>query len=580
MFRRPVTFLYDKPDDSGAAVALEVRKALAEIVGGSQRGSGQAPSGDAEKPKKALRKKLATLEQDRKGFEDELAKIDGGAVDGQGAARAFTPEEAEKRGELKARIASAGEQIELREDELRKLKKEQRSERATQALAQTRRELGLGDLPAGSVGGNVESIRDVPVYERGNGVSFLKDICTLAFPVAAMASSHFEAVERMQRNGQQNHHRALEVEERIGRMAHEEREKAQRSHDGYFLKQMIEVRNTREQNRGSLADRQMSYRALSTTLTAGGEFVPPDYMIAKWVEFLRAGRVVANCMGHEDLPDGTMQMFIPKVAKGTTYTAQGIQNTNISLTDIETKYISIPVFTAAGGQIISLQLMERSPIHFDTVIWGDLAAAQAQCMDLFVINGSGENGEPTGLLNTAGINTITWTQSSPTVKGYYGRMGVAKKEVAESIFRPATHQFIRPELWEWIAQTFDTTERPLVVPDYNGPFNALQVAPDDAVAEGAVGRQLGLLHTFEDANIVKNLGSNKNQDVGIITRGQENLLYESPVITRALPQTYGLQLSVLLQAYNYGAFTAARYPTATSVITGTGMSSEHRTFNS
>jgi hypothetical protein len=61
---------------------------------------------------------------------------------------------------------------------------------------------------------------------------------------------------------------------------------------------------------------------------------------------------------------------------------------------------------------------------------------------------------------------------------------------------------------------------------------------------------------------------------------QENYLYESPVVTRALPQTYGAQLSVLLQLFNYGAFTAARYPTANSVVTGTGLASANLTFNS
>ncbi|MGH3266140.1 MAG: hypothetical protein ACRDNS_29575, partial [Trebonia sp.] len=69
-------------------------------------------------------------------------------------------------------------------------------------------------------------------------------------------------------------------------------------------------------------------------------------------------------------------------------------------------------------------------------------------------------------------------------------------------------------------------------------------------------------------------------DVLILGRFDENYLYESPITTRMLPQTFGLQLSMLLQIYGYAAFTAARYPVANSVVTGTGMSSANRTFNS
>ena len=64
---------------------------------------------------------------------------------------------------------------------------------------------------------------------------------------------------------------------------------------------------------------------------------------------------------------------------------------------------------------------------------------------------------------------------------------------------------------------------------------------------------------------------NGNQSVIIVGKFDENYLFESPVITRALPQTYGNQLSVLLQIYGYISYTAGRYPNANSVITGSGL---------
>ncbi len=518
------------------------------------------------------REQLDTLREERTGLVGQIDQIVETAAT---ESRDFTGDEREQRGSLTARIDQLDAQITEREDQVRQDEAEQRKKETGDALAQMRRELGLGDVGSDQTAWATPKLRsgEGRTYERGNGASYLMDL-TFRTLGPGFGSAWSRACERLSRHALENHHECLEVEGKATRSAAEE----------YFRGQMIEQFADREhQSRGSagfgVAPGSLSYRALSTSLTAGGEFVPPMYLTEQWIEFLRAGRVVANNMHHEDLPDGTMSLNIPKVVTGTSVNVQGTQNTNISDTDITTEWITFPVVTIAGQQIVSLQLLERSPIQFDQVIMADLAKAHGQRIDIQVLNGLGGAGEMTGILNTAGINTITWTQASPTVKGYYGRVGVAKREIAEKIFLPASHQFMTPNCWEWIGQSFDANERPLVVPEYGGPFNVVQVAPDSAQAEGAIGRNLSGLSTFEDANIPQTLGTETNQDVAVISRAPENYLYESPVVTRALPQTYGAQLSVLLQLYNYAAFTAARYPTANSVITGTGMKTT-RAYNS
>ena len=528
---------------------------------------------DDEQPSELeqARTRLTELTTQRSTLTGEFEAITTGAVDDDGNAREFTADEAEQRGGLRARLDQVDAEITEREDAVRQGEHDERQKEMKDAIAQVRRELGLGDgLPLGPSGLAGLQVTDHRTYERGNGVSYLRDLTVRAFG-PGLGSAWAKAGERLSRHSLENHHEALAMEERASRTPAEE----------YFVRQMIEQFSDRESNRGaSVAPMMLSYRALSTASTAGGEFVPPMFLTEQWIEFLRASRVVANCMHHEDLPDGTMSLSIPKVTGGTTVRTQGTQNTNISDTDLQTVFVTFPVVTFAGQQVVSLQLLDRSPIAFDQVVMKDLAAAHAQDVDLQVISGAGGAGEVTGILNTAGINTVTWTQASPTIKGLYGQIGLAKKDIAEAIFRPATHQFVTPDCWEWIGQSFDTQNRPLVVPEYGGPFNVVQVAPDAATAEGAVGRNLSGLATFEDANLPQTEGSGKNQDVALICRGEENFLYESPVVTRALPQTYGAQLSVLLQLFNYGAFTGARYPTANSVITGTGMSTANRTFNS
>ncbi len=279
-----------------------------------------------------------------------------------------------------------------------------------------------------------------------------------------------------------------------------------------------------------------------------------------------------------------MSINIQKVSGGLTVKTQGFQNTNVSNTDLQTQFVTFPVTTKAGSQVVSLQLLERSPISFDEIVGRELALAYAQDLNTSVHSGTGTTTEGgpdmVGILNTSGINIVTWTQAAPTLKGLYGQIGRGKVEVATGRKLPATHQVLTTELWEWVGQTFDTQNRPLVVPEYLGPFNAAGVSNDDAVAQGPVGRQFQQLATFEDLTLPKELGVSKNQDVLLGGRFDENYLYESPLTTRMLPQTLGTQLSMLIQLYGYSAFTAARYPVANFVVTGTGMAGANRTFNS
>jgi HK97 family phage major capsid protein len=388
----------------------------------------------------------------------------------------------------------------------------------------------------------------------------------MAFPVGAVGGKWFAAAERLQRHAIENHVEALEIDAKQTRTDQEQ----------YFLDQMIEAKNTRTDNRG----RAYSYRALSTAAGAGGEFVPPLFDTQKWIEYMRAGRPLADCQNHQPLPDGTMTVNIPKVTRGTAVGPQsGGENTAVLEQDLQTEFISFPVVVKAGSQKLSLQLLERSPIAFDEITYKDLAKAYAQAVDVAVASGNGiyppsalGPGGPdvVGILNTAGVNVVTWTQGTPTLKGLYGQYGQAKSDIENTLFEAPTHLFMTPTYWEWIASQFDSVGRPVVVPTYNGPFNAVAIG-DQITPQGALGHRLSGLDTFSDANLPQTLGTGSNQSVQIVGKFDENYLFESPVITRALPQTYGNQLAVLLQIYGYIAYTAARYPNANTVLTGTGF---------
>jgi HK97 family phage major capsid protein len=417
--------------------------------------------------------------------------------------------------------------------------------------AEAREATGTGDLPAGSVGGNVVVKSSERTYFKGGPVSYMNDLVG-----KAMGDSGASA--RLQRHAQE-----IAVDAEAARQRIEAG--SARAWDPYFIKQVRAGMSA-----SGVGEFQARTGDLSIATNVGGEFVPPAYLTAEYIPFARAGRVFADSCNQQDLPPGTMSLNIPKVTSGTATATQATQNTAVQDTALATAFVTFPVVTVAGAQTLSLQLLERSPIPFDDLTFKDLALDLAQRVDLKALAGPG-SGDVTGAINTGSIVNTTWTQASPTVTGLYGQIAKTKAGIASARFLPATHAFVTPNRWEWLEQQVDTTGRPLILPADHSPYNAVQVADSAAVAEGATGGRVMGLNVFQDYNIPANLGSGTNQDVIVITKADDLYLYESPVIARALPQTYGNQLTVLLQVYEYLAFTAARYPVSVGVIGGTGL---------
>lgn len=310
-------------------------------------------------------------------------------------------------------------------------------------------------------------------------------------------------------------------------------------------------------------------RAINTTDGTGGDFVPPLYLTNEWIAFARAGRVFADQVTSQPLPSGTDSVNLPKVVTGAATSVQATQGSGITQTDITTGTVTGPVVTIAGGQTVSLQLLEQSPVNIDSVLLQDLAADYASKLDQQLLFGTGANGQMTGILTLTTTNAVTYTTTTPTVAGLYSKIAEAVKGVHENRFLPATHIFMSPRRWASLIAASDTAGRPLVVPAAGGRFNAL--AGQDAVAaEGYVGELQGI-PVFIDANIPTNLGTGTNEDRIIVARASDAYLYEGNARAEALPQTYGANLQVLVRMYNYGAFIPNRYPKSFSVVGGTGL---------
>jgi HK97 family phage major capsid protein len=313
----------------------------------------------------------------------------------------------------------------------------------------------------------------------------------------------------------------------------------------------------------------MQTRALSTTDGAGGDFSPPMWVVSEYAALARAARVTANLVHNAPLPTGTDSINVPRVATGTAVAEQATQNTAVQNTDATTGTVTANVATLAGQQVVSLQLIEQSPIPVDNMLLQDLTADLAAKVDLYVLQNNAANKK--GLLNETGTNAVTFTSASPTVALFYSKLADAVRQVLIGRFQSPTAIIMSPMRWAWLLAASDSSGRPLVVPDAGGPNNSLgQTTGITDIATGRVGIMLGL-PVYVDPLMPSNLGAGTNEDRVIVLKADDSYLWESNLKADAFRETKADQLSVLLRVYEYVAFTAARFPKSTSIVAGTGL---------
>lgn len=315
-----------------------------------------------------------------------------------------------------------------------------------------------------------------------------------------------------------------------------------------------QVRNAPEQQQ----------RALTTTDGAGGDFVPPLWLISQFIELARPGRVTADLINNQPLPGGTDSISLPRIATGTAVAQQATQNTAIQNTDATTNSVTANVLTLAGGQSMAQQLLDQSPINMDEILLADLAADYAVKADVFVISNNATNA--VGLISAAGT-TVTYTSGSPTTTLLYSKLADAIQQTHTSRYMPPTAIVMHPRRWAYFLAAVDTAGRPLVTPD--AAFNPL-AASNGVASAGRVGVLQGL-PVYTDPNMPTNLGAGTNQDPILVLRDQDSIFYESPPRAEASIQPGFNTLTVNLRFYRYVALHASRFPKSIAIINGTGL---------
>jgi HK97 family phage major capsid protein len=291
-------------------------------------------------------------------------------------------------------------------------------------------------------------------------------------------------------------------------------------------------------------------------------FAPPAWLIDKFSTPARAGRVLGDLATPMPLPPYRSSVHIPQIVSGGGTDIQPAQGDPVYSTDMVTADASSPVVTIAGLSTVSLQLFDLTPApFFDQVAFVDFSTSYNARLESQLIAGTGTNGQLTGIANTAGISTVTYTSGSPTLPGAWAAIAQGVAAVGNTRLQPATAVLMAPRRWAWIAGSVDDQHRPIVTPDNNPEELDPRVAGGTEPVGPIAGKPV-----YEDGGIP----ASAYTDPVYAIRPSDFLLLESEPRLTVVPNAGSGTLSEILVYHRYVAFVVQQ-ATAIAVVTGTGF---------
>lgn len=151
------------------------------------------------------------------------------------------------------------------------------------------------------------------------------------------------------------------------------------------------------------AQRQMGRDLTVGTSTAGGHLVATDNM--SFIDVLR-NRSVAYRMGARRMAGLVGNVTVPRQTAAATAYWLSTEGTAVTESQQTFGQMALTPKTVGAYTEISRQLMLQSSPDAESIVTGDLGKVAGLALDIGVLRGSGSSGEPTGIVNTAGIGSV------------------------------------------------------------------------------------------------------------------------------------------------------------------------------
>lgn len=142
--------------------------------------------------------------------------------------------------------------------------------------------------------------------------------------------------------------------------------------------------------------------------SAGGYLVGTENIGASFIDLLR-NKLVTVAMGATVMSGLRDNITIPKQTAAGTATWLANEASTITESQQTLGQVSMSPKNVGAYTEFSRQLLLQSNPSVDQMIANDLSKVVALAIDAAAINGSGASGQPTGIIGTAGIGSVTGT---------------------------------------------------------------------------------------------------------------------------------------------------------------------------
>ena len=140
----------------------------------------------------------------------------------------------------------------------------------------------------------------------------------------------------------------------------------------------------------------------------GEQLVGTDHLAGSFIELLR-NKMLVKKLGAKTLSGLVGNISIPKWASGSTFGWVATEAAGGSESTPGTSAVTMSPKEASTYVDISRQLLLQGTPDADFLVKDDLTTIMALGIDHGAINAAGGTGEPTGILNTSGIGSVTLT---------------------------------------------------------------------------------------------------------------------------------------------------------------------------
>jgi negative regulator of sigma E activity len=325
--------------------------------------------------------------------------------------------------------------------------------------------------------------------------------------------------------------------------------------------------------------RVREFRALATgggttaaASSSASVFVTPIFINDAWARFRGAQRTFANQCHTLPLAPYGMEAYIPAFSS-TTAAAQQTEGSGVTETDPSTQLQGAPVVTISGQITLSQQLHDRGYAgggSLDSIIGKQIGQQLEQSVDVYVL------GQVVGGIPGAGVilDSVAPVSGNASIPNLYKDTALAREQITDVAgvrIRP-THIFSTSDLFSNITRQVDSSNRPIVTPQYHEKLPVV-TGLDDGLTDGAVpawARYSGLVWPgnvlwFLDDNIP---ASGSNTQIIVSAPDEAVVLLESPdPVLTVFPQTLGGNLQVIVNLRKY-VCVINRHAAGSATITG------------